>query len=276
MQPEIVISQGTTTTTPPPDATIDIRALGSGAIGILEHEIVKRDATIADLRAALTAADARFATLLFRANADVERAEADVTALREGFIAVFYAQTIDERRKLRELAVAEHPGAPLLAELAAARASNQQTLDAHAAAMDVITQLRTELAVLRAVLKEADNGEWHSSKDCQTERRTHECTLCGALAAVKAMNIQIYHMDDYAQYFAAESIEQAKELYFEQSGEMSDDDQVWKVDMDTETFHVAPYETSYGLSTGVHSFRAALTGALAEGWEPPFVIAMSH
>lgn len=88
------------------------------------------------------------------------------------------------------------------------------------------------------------------------------------------MSVQIYHMDDY-EYFAAESVEQAKKLYSDQSGEMPDDDLVWEVDMDAETFHVAPYETSYGLSTGVHSFRAALTGALAEGWEPPFVIAMS-
>jgi hypothetical protein len=50
-------------------------------------------------------------------------ADVDALALQEGFRAVFYgAQTIDERQKLKDLAMSAHPGAALLTELALARA----------------------------------------------------------------------------------------------------------------------------------------------------------
>lgn len=36
---------------------------------------------------------------------------------------------------------------------------------------------------LAALVKAADDGAWHSSRDCEVEDRAHECDLCKALAA---------------------------------------------------------------------------------------------
>lgn len=46
--------------------------------------------------------------------------------------------------------------------------------------------LLAELDAARTVVDAADNGEWHSSEDCEVEGRAHECALCIALATYRA------------------------------------------------------------------------------------------
>jgi hypothetical protein len=46
----------------------------------------------------------------------------------------------------------------------------------------VVNAARALIGVARA----ADNGEWHSSEDCQVEGRAAECAMCQALADLEA------------------------------------------------------------------------------------------
>lgn len=87
----------------------------------------------------------------------------------------------------------------------------------------------------------------------------------------------IYQVDD-CDWYAAESEEQAKALYFEMAGYAPDNDEVWLLDeSEMASMQFTNDEEGYwGLTLGKHSFAVALAGALTDGMVPPFLFASTE